>query len=305
METILITGGTGMIGRYLTNLLVKKGYRVTWLSRKAGETYVEGNLISIYSWNIQEQTIDEAAISGADHIIHLAGAGVADKRWTDARKKEILDSRIQSSKLLVQALQQFPNKVKTVVSASAIGWYGPDREDVRLPFTEDMPAYPGFLGDTCKAWEESIAPVADSNKRLVRLRVGIVLSETGGAIAEFKKPIAAGVLPIFGTGKQVVSWIHIEDLCKLFIYAIENPEIAGIYNAVAPNPVSSRNLMKALAKNRHRSWAIPIPIPAFFLKLLLGEMSIEILKSTTVSSRKIQATGFTFQFPEIAEATKL
>lgn len=293
-----------MIGRYLTNLLVKKGYRVTWLSRKAGEAYVEGKQISIYSWNIQEQTIDEAAISGADHIIHLAGAGVADKRWTDARKKEILDSRIQSSKLLVQALQQFPNKVKTVVSASAIGWYGPDREDVRLPFTEDMPAYPGFLGDTCKAWEESIAPVADSNKRLVRLRVGIVLSETGGAIAEFKKPIAAGILPIFGTGKQVVSWIHIEDLCKLFIYAIENPEIAGIYNAVAPNPVSSRNLMKALAKNMRRSWAIPIPIPAFFLKLLLGEMSIEILKSTTVSCRKIQATGFTFQFPEIAEATK-
>lgn len=305
METILITGGTGMIGRYLTKLLVKKGYRVTWLSRKAGETYVDGNLISIYSWNIHEQTIDEAAITGADHIIHLAGAGVADKRWTEARKKEILDSRTQSSELLVRVLQKLPNKVKTVVSASAIGWYGPDREDVRLPFTEDMPAYPGFLGDTCKAWEESIAQVADSNKRLVRLRVGIVLSETGGAIAEFKKPIAAGILPIFGTGKQVVSWIHIEDLCKLFIYAIENPEIAGIYNAVAPNPVSSRNLMKALAKNMRRSWAIPIPIPAFFLKLLLGEMSIEILKSTTVSSRKIQATGFTFQFPQIEEATRL
>lgn len=304
METILITGGTGMIGHYLTKLLVKRGYRVTWLSRKAGEVYVDGKQIRIYSWNIQEQTIEEAAISSADHIIHLAGAGVADKRWTEARKKEILDSRTQSSKLLVQALQTMPNKVKTVVSASAIGWYGPDREDVRLPFTEDMPAYPGFLGDTCKAWEESIAQVTDSNKRLVRLRVGIVLSGTGGAIAEFKKPIAAGILPIFGKGKQVVSWIHIEDLCRLFIYAIENPEIAGVYNAVSPNPVSSRNLMKALAKNMRRSWAIPIPIPAFFLKLLLGEMSIEILKSTTVSSRKLQATGFVFNYPGIEEGVR-
>jgi len=302
METVLITGGTGMVGQYLTRLLLQKGYRVHWLSRKAGESVIDGYKIQVFAWNLTEQTIDEKAISSADHIIHLAGAGVAEQRWTKARKQEILDSRIKSSTLIVKALKEMPNQVQTVVSASAIGWYGPDRSDSKTPFTEDMPAYPGFLGDTCKAWEESIAPVATLGKRLVRLRIGIVLSGTGGAAREFKKPLMAGIMPIFGSGKQMVSWVHIEDLCNLFLYALENKGMETVYNAVAPHPVSNKNFMRSLAKSMGRSWAIPIPVPAFVLKILLGEMSIEILKSATVSSHKTTATGFQFKYPTIEQA---
>lgn len=302
METVLITGGTGMLGQYLTRLLIGKGYRVCWLSRRAGETTIQGNRIQLFQWDIDEQRIDEKAISSADHIIHLAGAGVAEQRWTNKRKQEILDSRTKTSALIVKALREIPNKVQTVVSASAIGWYGPDRADSKNPFTEDMPSYPGFLGDTCKAWEESIAPVTALGKRLVRLRIGIVLSGTGGAITEFKKPIRLGIMPIFSSGKQMVSWIHIYDLCNLFLYATENKAIEGVYNAVSPNPVSSRGLMMSLTRSMGKSWALPIPIPAFMLKILLGEMSIEILKSATVSSGKIDAAGFQFAYPTIDEA---
>lgn len=291
-----------MLGQYLTRLLIGKGYRVCWLSRRAGETTIQGNRIQLFQWDIDEQRIDEKAISSADHIIHLAGAGVAEQRWTNKRKQEILDSRTKTSALIVKALREIPNKVQTVVSASAIGWYGPDRADSKNPFTEDMPSYPGFLGDTCKAWEESIAPVTALGKRLVRLRIGIVLSGTGGAITEFKKPIRLGIMPIFSSGKQMVSWIHIYDLCNLFLYATENKAIEGVYNAVSPNPVSSRGLMMSLTRSMGKSWALPIPIPAFMLKILLGEMSIEILKSATVSSGKIDAAGFQFAYPTIDEA---
>lgn len=309
METVLITGGTGMVGRYLTQYLIQQGYRVNWLSRKAGETIVEGNKhqenkVRVFQWDIDRQTIDAAAISSADHIIHLAGAGVADERWTKKRKQEILDSRTKSSALIVKALNEIPNTVKTVVSASAIGWYGPDRQDSKNPFTEDMPFYPGFLGDTCKAWEASIEPVTALNKRLIRLRIGIVLSGTGGAITEFKKPLRAGIAPIFGSGKQMVSWIHIYDLCRLFLYTIENKEVQGIFNAVAPNPVSSRALMFTLGRSMGKKLLIPAPVPSFLLKIILGEMSIEILKSATVSSRKIEAAGFQFTYPTIDEALK-
>jgi len=317
METVLITGGTGMVGRYLTQYLLQKGYAVNWLSRKAGETIVDrdknqenkdqGNKhqeskVGVFQWDIDRQTIDAAAISSADHIIHLAGAAVADERWTKKRKQEIVDSRIKSSALIVKALNEIPNTVKTVVSASAIGWYGPDRQDSKNPFTEDMPFYPGFLGDTCKAWEASIAPVTAINKRLVRLRIGIVLSGTGGAIREFRKPLRAGIALIFGSGKQMVSWIHIYDLCRLFLYTIENKEVQGVFNAVAPNPVSSRALMFALGRSMGKKLLIPAPVPSFLLKIILGEMSIEILKSTTVSSRKIEAAGFQFTYPAIDEA---
>ncbi|HCL05939.1 MAG TPA: TIGR01777 family protein [Chitinophagaceae bacterium] len=309
METVLITGGTGMVGRYLTQNLQQKGYAVNWLSRKAGETSIggdkkQGNKVQVFQWDIDKQTIDSEAISSADHIIHLAGAGVADKRWTPKRKEEILDSRTKSSALIVKALSEIPNKVKTVVSASAIGWYGPDRPDSKSPFTEDAPYYSGFLGDTCKAWEDSIAPVTTLNKRLVRLRIGIVVSGTGGAITEFKKPLRAGIAPIFGSGKQIVSWIHIYDLCNFFLYAMENRDIQGIFNAVAPNPVSSRALIFALGRSMEKKLLIPVPVPSFLLKIILGEMSIEILKSATVSSKKAEAAGFQFSYPTIEQAVE-
>jgi uncharacterized protein (TIGR01777 family) len=252
---------------------------------------------------VDKQTIDEDAIKKADYIIHLAGAGVADKRWTEKRKKEIIESRTLSSALLVKALAEIPNNVKAVISASATGWYGADDKKFRgkKGFTEDAPADKEFLGETCRLWEESISPVERLGKRLVKLRTGIVLSNDGGALKEFKKPIKAGVAAVLGNGKQIVSWIHIDDLCRMFIYSIQK-DVRGVYNAVAPNPISNKELIIGLATKMKGSFYIPLHVPAFIIKLVFGELSIEVLKSVTVSSNKVREAGFTFLFPSIEVA---
>lgn len=304
MSTILITGGTGLVGTALTPQLIANGHEVIILTRTP-KTSTEKN-ISYATWDVKAQTIDNNAIAKSDYIIHLAGAGVADKRWTEERKKEIVESRTESSKLLIKALMQKPNKVKAVISASAIGWYGDDKilKPKKKEFTEDDPADTQFLGGTCRLWEESINPVEQSEIRLVKLRLGIVLSNNGGALPEFKKPIQFGIAGILGSGKQVISWIHIEDLCRMFIYAIENEALHGVYNAVAPAPVRNKELTLTLAQKMRGRFFIPLHVPAFALKLMLGEMSVEALKSATVSSDKIQAAGFTFLYRDIEGALK-
>lgn len=302
MKTILITGGTGMVGRALTKALLAQGHHVIIMSRKKQET--NNPQLTMAAWNVEQQTIDADAISRADYIIHLAGAGVADKRWTAARKKEIADSRVRSGELLVKALGEIPNKVKAVVSASAIGWYGPDPSVPNPhPFTEEAPPHTDFLGQTCLQWEQSTEPIAAMGIRLAKLRIGIVLSSDGGALKEFVKPLKFGVASVLGSGRQVVSWIHIDDLVQLFIYALENDHINGVYNAVAPQPVTNRQLIQAIAKSRNRFY-ITLPVPAFVLKVMLGEMSIEVLKSATVSAGKIQQAGFVFRYAEAGEAMK-
>lgn len=301
MATILITGGTGLIGKVLGQALIEKGYSVIILSRQQGKISPVTNL-SYATWDVEKQTINNAAISAADYIIHLAGAGVADKRLTTKRKQEIVDSRVNSSQLIVDSLTRIPNKIKAVVSASAIGWYGADPVIPNpKPFEEGNSADEAFLGDTCKKWEDSIEPVAQSGKRLVKLRIGIVLSKDGGALAEFKKPLSFGVAAILGSGKQIISWIHIDDLVRMFIAAIENTTMHGVYNAVAPVPVSNKELTIQLAKSRNKFF-IPFHVPVFLLKIMLGELSIEVLKSATVRSNKIELTGFSFKFPTVTAA---
>ena len=299
-QTVLITGGTGMVGKALTNSLVKKGYKVIILTRNAGGKRQQEH-VHYATWDVTKQQIDIAALQTADYIIHLAGAGVVEKKWTVAYKKEIQDSRTESSKLIIDALKNNENKVKAIISASAIGWYGADTEPVK-PFTEDAAADISFLGATCKLWEESIEPVIGLGKRLVKFRIGIVLSNDGGALAEFKKPIQFGVAAILGNGKQMVSWVHINDLCKLFISGIENENLSGSYNAVAPNPVSNKTLTISLAKAMKGKFYIPMHVPSFVLKIMLGQRSIEVLKSTTVSCKKILDTGFEFTFKTIEAA---
>ncbi len=302
MSTILITGGTGLIGSALTTMLTGKGHKVIILTRTQKAS--DDSNISYAIWDVKSQKINENAVTSADYIIHLSGAGVADKRWTSDRKKEIVESRQQGGALLVKALKQVPNKVKAVISASAIGWYGKDQNlpPKKKAFTEIMHADKEFLGETCRLWEESIESVKEAGKRLVKLRIGIVLSNDGGALPEFKKPVRFGIAGVLGSGKQIVSWIHIEDLCRMFIYAIENESMKGVYNAVAPTPVRNKELTLLLAQKMKGRFFVHMHVPAFVLKTMLGEMSIEVLKSATVSSEKIRAAGFTFLYPSIESA---
>lgn len=303
MSSVLITGGTGLIGKELTKKLVDKGYEVIILTREIKQKTPSQAGVSYALWDVKAQIIDKQAVAKADHIIHLAGAGIADERWSEKRKEEIKNSRVDGSKLIVQALKDHPNKVQTVVSSSAIGWYGDDKDlKSKQAFTEDMPADSGFLGETCKLWEESMQPVEALGKRLVRIRTGIVLSNDGGAFKSFKLPIKFGIAAILGNGKQVISWVHIADICNMYIYALENPSCKGPYNAVAPHPVSNKSMTIQLATKLKGKFYVPIHAPVFLLKIMLGELSVEVLKSTTVSSQKIEQAGFVFQYPDLPSA---
>lgn len=302
MATILLTGGTGMIGRALQQFLTRKGYSVIVLVRDDVKR-PQVNNITYARWNIEKGEIDKDAIASADYIIHLAGANVAAKRWTAKHKHEIVDSRVKSGNLIVKSLKEIPNKVKAVVSVSAIGWYGPDTVVSKQEgFTENTLANNDFLGNTCRLWEESIQPVEALGKRLIITRLGIVLSNEGGALAEFKKPLKAGVAAILGNGKQVISWIHMDDVCRLFLFAVEHETMQGIYNAVANETISNKAFTLALAQKMRGKFFIPVHVPAFALQLAMGEMSIEVLKSATVSNKKIHDAGFTFLYPSVDAA---
>ncbi|MCX6208176.1 MAG: TIGR01777 family oxidoreductase [Bacteroidetes bacterium] len=301
MKNILIAGGSGLVGTRLTAMLVAKGYTVTILTRN--KKAVSNNAAIDYSyWNIDAQEIDPNAIAKADAIINLTGEGVVNKRWTTQQKKIIVDSRVNAGKLIVKGLQEITNNVEVVVNASAIGWYKPQTESSlqSKTYQEDQEPNTDFLGDTCKLWEESIEPVKQLNKRLVKLRIGIVFSKNGGAIKEFLKPLQFGIASILGN--QKISWIHIDDLCNMFITAIENKNYEGVYNAVAPGITTNRELNIALAKKLKGKWFIKLPVPAFVLKIMLGEMSVEVLKSSTISCKKIADAGFKFAYPTVDEA---
>jgi uncharacterized protein (TIGR01777 family) len=299
MAIVMITGGTGLIGSALTKSLVEKGHQVIILTRNSSNKKKTGNL-SYSQWDPGKGTYNAHDFASADAIIHLAGANVAEKRWTDQRKKEIIDSRVQGGELIIKALREVPNKISAILSASAIGYYGPDQIPAS-PFVEEMPPYHDFLGQTVSQWEASLDPVIQMGKRLVIFRTGIVLSRQGGAYKEFEKPLHFGIASILGNGKQVISWIHIDDMVRLYIAALEDEGWKGTYNAVAPVPVTNKELVLSMARQKNKIF-IPLPVPSIVLKTLLGEMSIEVLKSTTVSSAKVEQRGFIFLYPTIDKA---
>jgi uncharacterized protein (TIGR01777 family) len=293
MPGVLITGGSGLVGTHLGKLLVQKGYKVALLGRRPGTK----NGIITYKWDYADNYIDKAAFDGIDYIINLAGAAVAGGRWTPKRKKELYDSRVYSTRLLFQTVQNENIPIKKIISASAVGYYG---SNPGLN-TEETPAGGDFLSKVCADWENETKKFETINIPYVIFRIGIVLAPDGGFIKEMGKPIKMGFGAIFGSGKQVISWIHIDDLCAMLLRAVEDERFTGVYNAVSPEPVSNEQVTRAMAKKLHRPLWLP-KVPAFALKIILGGMSYELLVSHNASARKIINNGFKFKYPELDPA---
>ncbi|QMW02883.1 TIGR01777 family oxidoreductase [Spirosoma foliorum] len=295
-ETVLITGGTGSIGRRLTQLLQQKGYQVSLLSRSP-KTIPE---VRVYLWDVKKGQIDPQAITTADHIIHLAGEGIADERWTDERKDEILNSRTQSTELLAQTLEETDHHVKSFIGASAIGYYGADTGD--RPLTETSVGGTDFMAQVVRAWERSEDQIAALGIRTVKMRTGIVLTMTGGALPKLVQPVRLGAGAPIGSGQQYMSWIHFDDLCQMYIQALADDSWRGAYNAVAPNPVTNETLTKAIAQVLHRPTILP-NIPAFAIKLLYGEMAIVVTGGNYVLNKRIaEETTFAYQYTDLTKA---
>jgi uncharacterized protein (TIGR01777 family) len=295
-QTVLITGGTGMIGKRLTQLLLEKGYKIAYLSRKQ-ESIPN---VTVYRWDIDKNWIDDKALANADYIIHLAGAGIADARWTDKRRQEIINSRTKTIELIARELQGRPYKVKAFVSASAIGFYGADTGDKQL--TEQTPSGSDFLAHVTRHWENSAELIDNIGIRTTKLRIGVVLSNEGGALPKISMPIRWGIGAPIGNGNQWMSWIHLDDLCRMFITALENNKWHGVYNAVAPTPVTNTELTRQIANVLQRPLWLPV-IPAFALRLVYGEMANVVLGGNYVVNHRIRTeTDFIYQFENLQSA---
>ena len=291
---ILITGASGLIGKRLTEMLLEKGYQVAHLSRSKKSAPVPS-----FVWDVDAGEIDITALEGISTIIHLAGAGVADKRWSHSRKEEILQSRVKSTQLLFNTLLNNPNQVKSFISASAIGYYGFGTSDE--VFHEQSQFGSDFLANVTREWEEDVDKISSLRMRVAKLRIGIVLSDKGGALVEMAKPIRLGFGSPLGSGKQYLSWIHLDDLCAMFIKAVETDLMQGAYNAVSGNWVTNKEMTKTIAKILNKPLWLP-NVPAFVLKLVVGQMAEIVLNGSKVSADKIKSTGFNFKYKDLRQA---
>ncbi len=290
-ETVLITGGSGLVGTRLTQYLIEKGYRVNHISRKCNpeETAL------CFIWDLATGYWDKEAIEGVSYIIHLAGANVAEGRWTTKRKQQILESRVKSSQMVSEMVKASNGSIKSVISASAVGYYGISMGDSLVD--ETLEAGNDFLANVCKQWENAIS-VCDTNVAILRL--GVVLSNNGGAISKMVAPIKWGVGSPLGLGSQLMPWIHIDDLCTMFLFAIEK-KWQGAYNAVAPQIVSNKEFTYQLASAVNRKIIVP-NVPSFALRLMLGDMSEMLLTGVNVSTTKTEKARFQFDFPSLSMA---
>lgn len=288
MAHYIIAGGSGFVGQHLQKLLQGRGHQVSILS-----TRKQINKSNHIYWDPTVAYIDPDFRCQQGILINLAGAGVADKRWTPQRKEEIRLSRIQSNETLYQAIRGGQLNVQSFVGASAIGFYAADNK----PHVETDPGDQSFLSQVCQQWEQSSLRMAQLNIPVSIARIGIVMGQEGGALPALTQSFSFGIAGIPSGGNQIYSWIHVEDLCHLLLFLADHRK-EGIYNAVAPNPVSLKMLIQSAIRASGKK-VISIPVPAFLLKLALGEMSIEILKSSSVRADKILDAGFKFEFPEI------
>jgi uncharacterized protein (TIGR01777 family) len=291
MTKILISGGTGLIGKHLVTKLKNKGYDVAILGRsKKPNNYV---------WNPEKKEIEKEALKNTDYIIHLAGTNIGGKRWTNKQKQKIIDSRVKTAQLLFDTVKENNIPLKAFISASAVGYYGAITSD-HIFIETDSPAN-DFLGETCRLWEQSADQFEKLGIRTVKIRTGVVLSPEGGALERMITPVKMGIGSAFGSGKQYMPWIHINDLCNIYIKAVEDAQMIGAYNAAAPEQLRNKEFMRTLASVLKAPFWFPA-IPAILLQLLFGKMSAIILEGSRVSATKITAAGFQFQFLELESA---
>lgn len=287
-KKILVTGGTGLVGDLLTKKLQDQGYDVSIMSRNPEKVK---NLKAFY-WDSKKQEIDEKCLDGIDTIIHLAGENIADGRWTDQRKKILISSRSESIGLLYDLMKRREHQVKAVLSASAVGFYG-DRANEILD--EESFVGTGFLAHCCNEWEKAVDQGTEIGLRVAKFRIGLLLTPKGGVLEIFKLMVKTFTATKLGSGQQWFPWIHSDDLIGMFLWAVENDNVKGVFNATAPNPVRNKEFTKTLSDVLHRPFW-PLAIPKSMFKLLMGEKSELVLMSTHTKSDKIIKAGFTFKF---------
>lgn len=292
-KKVLITGGSGLVGLRLSERLSEKGYEVIHLSRFRSKS----SKYKTFTWDLSEGIMEEGALEGVNHIIHLAGAGVAEKRWTEKRKQELTASRVNGANLLFDKLKSSDFKINSFISASAIGIYGFDTGGIIQ--TEDRTQLgDDFLATLTKKWESVANQFVSLNARVVKLRIGLVLSNEGGLLNKLKPMANLGLSSAFGSGGQYMSWIHIDDLVNMFILAMENNQFSGVYNAVAPQPVTNKDFLVAMSKVMKKPYFLP-NTPKIVLKLVLGELASAVTGGNNVSSKKIMDTGYNFNFDDL------
>ena len=295
-EKVLISGGTGLVGTRLTDLLIQKGYEVAHLSRSSSNSSGVKTIV----WDVNKMELNHKSIEDSQYIVQLAGAGIVDEPWTEERKKVIIDSRVKSTELLHQAISKNKNKPKAFVSASAIGYYGIETSE-HIYLESDEPGN-DFLAETCKLWEKSIDQLDELKIPVSRIRIGLVLSDLGGALKEIAKPVKMGFGAALGSGKQYMPWIHIDDLCNIFIHAMENKK-GETYNGVAPNQMRNKAFTKVVAKVLNKPFFLP-NVPEFVLKIMLGSRSLLVLEGSRISAQKVMKSGFKFQFEDLESALR-
>lgn len=293
---VLITGATGLVGSRIAKKCLAKGIEVNYLTTSKEKIKKDSNFKGFY-WDPAKNEIDSSCLNGVDAIIHLAGASIA-KRWTNSYKQEILDSRIGTAKLLFNTLKNSNNTISQFISASAVGIYPSSFQnfyDENNPERDDS-----FLGEVVEKWEAAADMFVNLNIKVAKVRTGLVLAENGGALQKMKEPTDFNLGSGLGSGKQWQSWIHIEDLANIYLYILEN-KLEGVYNAVAPNPVTNNELMEGIAKQMDKNVWLP-NVPAIALKVALGDMATVVLSSQLVSSDKIENAGFEFQYKNLTKA---
>jgi hypothetical protein len=296
-SSVLITGGRGLIGRYLTSALLNEGYKVSHLSRKANQF----GKVRVFRWDPEKGILDPIIFSGVDTIVHLAGANIGEKRWTERRKTEITNSRVDSAKLIHEVLIKNKIPIKAFITASGVGYYGSVTSE--KIYDEEDSAEGDFLGSTCRLWEEAAQLFENSGIRTVKIRNAVVLEKTDSALSKMMMPAKFGFLVQTGTGKQYMPWIHIADICYIYLKAIKDPAMKGVYNAVAPQHTTHKKFINTLAAVMGKP-VFPIPVPAFLLRAILGKMSDVVLKGSRVSSERIENSGYIFLYPDLFGALK-